>query len=321
MPFRHRDSGAGASLYRGIVAPLTPPAAASQPASLAEAEAYFFARRAGPPDAAAAAEAAMRAALGEVLPAWPAMLQAARAIGAAVERHGAGFPPGAEPIYHNRHHQAEAALAMGWLCGTARSARLLSAEQAGIGVLAMAGHDLLHDGTETGPPGRLEMQSADTTAAIAAASGVASATVALVHALILSTEFTRPLGPDLLPHLAREADLMGSLCPHLGWQLSEALAAERRATGHPTPDHVASFAGRLGFLRILPTATSTGRDFGLEASGRAQIAAFGHAARQLGLADTTPDAAAVALDRLPRDQARALYDAALADAARTEGGT
>lgn len=303
------------------MAPLTPPTVTSPPASLAEAEAYFLARRAGPPDTAAAAEAAMRAALGEALPAWPAMLEAAQAIGAAVERHGAGFPPGAEPIYHNRHHQAEAALAMGWLCGAACSAALLSAEQAGIGVLAMAGHDLLHDGTETGPPGRLEAQSADMTAAIAASSGVAAATVTLVHALILSTEFTRPLGPELLPHLAREADLMGSLCPHLGWQLSEALAAERRATGHPAPDHVASFAGRLGFLRILPTATTVGREFGLEVSGRVQIAAFGHAARQLGLADATPDAAAAALDRLPRGQARALYDATLANADQGGGGT
>lgn len=302
------------------MATLTPPAAASPPASLAEAEAYFIARRTGPPDAAAAAEVAMRAALGDALPAWPTMLQAAQAIGAAVERHGAGFPPGTEPIYHNRHHQAEAALAMGWLCGAALGAGLLSAEQAGIGVLAMAGHDLLHDGTETGPPGRLEVQSADATAAIAAASGVAPATVALVHALILSTEFTRPLGSELLPHLAREADLMGSLCPHLGWQLSEALAAERRATGHPAPDHVASFAGRLGFLRILPAATPTGRDFGLEAAGRVQIAAFGLAAQHLGLIDTAPDAAAAALDLLPRAQARALYDAALADAARAESG-
>ncbi|MBR0662868.1 hypothetical protein GXW71_00730 [Roseomonas hellenica] len=304
-------------MYHGVLVALTPSILPAAPASLAEAEAYFLARRAGPPDAAAAGEAAMRWALGDALPAWPALLHAAQAIGAAVERHGAGFPPGAEPAYHDRHHQAEAGLAMGWLCGAARAAGLLSAEQAGIGVLAMAGHDLLHDGTETGPPGRLEAQSAAATAAIAAASGVVPATAALVHDLILSTEFTRPLGPELLPHLAREADLMGSLCPVLGWRLSEALAAERRAAGHPAPDHVASFAGRLGFLHILPTATPIGVGFGLEAAGRAQIAAFGRAAQRLGLIDTAPDAAAAALDRLPRDQARALYDAALA---QSEGG-
>ncbi|HEY4253585.1 MAG TPA: hypothetical protein VGM87_20420 [Roseomonas sp.] len=292
---------------------MTLPDTASPPASLAEAEVYFIARRAGPPDAVEAAGTAMRAALGEAWSGQPALLDAARAIGAAVERHGAGYPPGTEPIYHDRHHQAEAALAMGWLCGAARAAGLLSPEEAAIGVLAMAGHDLLHDGIETGPAGRLERQSADATAAILAESGIAPGITASVHDLILTTEFTRPLGPALLPHLAREADLMGSLCPSLGWRLSDALAAERRASGQPAPDHVARFAGRLGFLRILPETTPTGVAFGLQASGRAQVAAFGRAARHLGFAAVTPDAAAAALDRLPRDHARALHAAALAE--------
>ncbi len=284
------------------------------PRSLNEIEARFLARRAGPPDAAAAAAAAMRCALGPSTaePALAPLLRAAVALGQAVEDHGAGFPPGREPAYHDRHHQAEAALAMGWLAAAAREAGLISAAEAGVGTLAMIGHDLLHDGSEAGPAGRLERQSADAAAALALAEGVRAEAIATLRRLIEGTEFARPAGPGILLALAREADVLGSLCPRLGWRLGEALAAERRADGDAHADRVASFSGRLGFLSVLPPPTAIGRALGLAEARAAQVAAFTRAAADAGVGATTPAAAAAALDALPRDAARAAYDAALA---------
>ncbi|MBR0657547.1 hypothetical protein [Plastoroseomonas arctica] len=284
------------------------------PTSFADIEARLLARRAGPPDAAAAAEAAMRCALGAAAssPTLAPMLRAAIAVGEAVERHGAAFPPGAEPAYHDRHHQAEAALGMGWLTAAAREAGLITVDQAGLGTLAMIGHDLLHDGSEAGPPGRLERQSADEVAQLATAQGLAAADVAELHRLILGTEFARTPEPGTLLALAREADLLGSLCPTLGWRLSQALAAERRADGDVQADRVASFSGRLGFLGVVPPPTPVGRMLGLAESRAAQIEAFTRAAADAGLPAATPAAAAAALDTLPRDAARALYVSALA---------
>lgn len=283
------------------------------PRSLGEIEARFLARRAGPPDAAAAAEAAMRCALGAsaAKPALTPLLRASVALGQAVEDHGAGFPPGREPAYHDRHHQAEAALAMGWLAAAAREAGLISAAEAGVGTLAMIGHDLLHDGSEAGPPGRLERQSTDAAAALAAAAGVRAEAIATLRRLIEGTEFARPAAPGILLALAREADVLGSLCPLLGWQLGEALAAERRADGDAQAGRVASFAGRLGFLGVLPPPTLPGAALGLGQARADQIAAFAGAAATAGRPAATPAAGAAVLDTLPRDIARALYEAAL----------
>lgn len=255
----------------------------------------------------------MRCALGTAAaaPAMAPMLRAALAVGAAVERHGAGFPPGAEPAYHDRHHQAEAALAMGWLTALAREAGLITAAEAGLGTLAMIGHDLLHDGSEAGPTGRLERQSADAAAALAIAEGLGAGDVAELRRLILGTEFARPPEPGSLLALAREADVLGSLCPTLGWRLSDALAAERRADGDAQADRVASFAGRLGFLGVLPAPTPPGQALGLAQARADQIAAFARAAADAGLPAATPAAGAAALDTLPRDIARARYEAAL----------
>ena len=255
----------------------------------------------------------MRCALGTAAadPGMAPMLRAALAVGAAVERHGAGFAPGREPAYHDRHHQAEAALAMGWLTAAAREAGLISAAEAGLGTLAMIGHDLLHDGREAGPPGRLERQSADATAALAGAAGLGAGELTALRRLIDGTEFARPPEPGILLALAREADVLGSLCPLLGWRLGEALAAERRADGDALAGRVASFAGRLGFLGVLPAPTPPGQALGLAQALADQIAAFARAASAAGLPAATPAAAAAALDTLPRVIARAHYEAAL----------
>ncbi|HTR16873.1 MAG TPA: adenylate/guanylate cyclase domain-containing protein [Acetobacteraceae bacterium] len=292
------------------------------------AEALFLALRRQPPDAADAVRAALKAA-GSDGAAFPDLVATAARLVAMLDAHAASVP---EQPYHNRHHFIEATLAMGWLAGAARKRGWIDTRMAALGVVAMLGHDLLHDGswpTEGASVGALEARSATLTCDCAAAGDVPASDLAVIRYVIDGTEPSLaaenaarasgalppgPLGaaPDRLRALAVEADLFGSLLPELGWRLGEALAAERAHT--PGGALAARFAGRLAFLRDLPPPTPVGNSFGLPVLAAAQLRAFALAAGRLG-ADGA-DAAAVALDAMPRADARAMYLAALAEARR-----
>jgi hypothetical protein len=278
------------------------------------AERVLIARRELPADLASACAQALAAATGSTDASGPEA-RAAHAIAAAVERHGASYPPGQEPAYHDRHHQAEAILAMGWLAGLARRQGLLDARDAAIAVAAMAGHDLLHDGSTGTPRGALEKRSADASAGIAAAEGLDAQGIAAIRRIIGAT--TWPWedvdAPDLPCRLAREADLFGSALPVLGPRLARRLALELAAAGQQDAGTVASHAARLALLRHLPSPTPPAMAMGLDAVRADQIAAYGAAARLLRLEPSTAEAAAAALDGLDTADAEALLAAAASD--------
>lgn len=275
--------------------------------ALGSAERYLIARRRGPPRVAEAVSRALEQATGAP-PSGSPMARAARAIAEAVERHGAGFPPGEEPAYHDRHHQAEAVLAMGWLAGAARRLGLLDAAAAELAVAAMAAHDLLHDGQAHAERGLLERRSAEAAAAIAEREGAPAGAIAGLRRIILATTWpwAESEAPDLLCRLAREADLFGSSLPLLGMRLGRLLARELAAANQPDAEMVAGHSARLALLRLLPPATPAGRALGLDAVRAAQVAAYGSAAARLGLEPPTPEAGAAALDTLDPGDAEAL---------------
>jgi hypothetical protein len=282
--------------------------AASPRATFRQAEQELLERRTRAPDMeGAVSDALLRLLDGNPPP--PGAVAAGHAIAAAVAAHAASFAPAGEPAYHNQYHQAEATTAMGWLCARARRLGLLTPAEAAAGVLAMAGHDLLHDGSWP-VPGALEARSAALTVALGAQAGLDQAALEKIRRVILATDLARPRGDmdadDLLCRLAQEADVFGSLTPALGWQLSQALGQEWAATGHRFEPSVASFAGRLAFLRSRRPATPPGRELGLDDAVADQIAALA----ALGGGD--PDQGAARLDARPPAQARANYLAALA---------
>lgn len=253
--------------------------------------------------------AAVAAALADALcgnAAPPGAEAAGQAVADAVTTHAASFAPQAEPAYHDLHHQVEATVAMGWLCAEASRLGLLAPQDAAAGVLAMAGHDLQHDGSVP-PPGVLEARSADLTVDLAARAGLGATTQATIRHVILATDPARALAPDdLLGHLAREADLFGSLTPELGWRLGQALAREEHAARFQPAPPVESFAGRLLLLRTHRSASAPGRRLGLDDAVAAQLAAlavFGEGDAEQG---------ASRLDAFPLAEARARYLAALA---------
>jgi hypothetical protein len=265
-------------------------------------EAQLLARRDGAPDPQAAVEEALAAVCGEAVPAEIAA--AARATATAVEAHGAAFPPGAEPAYHDRYHQAEATLCAGHLAAEALRAGLLAPRAAALVVLAMAGHDLLHDGTAGEAPGALERRSAEATARLA--TMLPEADRAEVVRLILATA-PDAAPDDLAGRMVREADLFASLTPDLGWRLSRALAAELRAARLPGAGIVASHAGRFVLLDRLPPMTPPAVALGQEATRQAQLAAL----RRAGHAACAAEGAE-RLDAMPPAEAGACWAAALA---------
>ncbi|HUB14315.1 MAG TPA: hypothetical protein VMB34_20355 [Acetobacteraceae bacterium] len=262
-------------------------------AVLRQAEADMMAWRARPADMrAAVADALAEALCGN--PPLPGATAAGEAVAGAVAAHAASML--VEPAYHNQYHQAEAARAMGWLCAAACRQGLLLPAAAVAGVLAMAGHDLHHDGSRP-PQGVLEAHSAAVTVALAASSGLDTAMQDVIRRVILATDPLRPAAQrdadDLLCRIAQEADLFGSLTPNLGWQLSQALEHEYHAACfHPDPP-VASYAGRLQLLCGVRPTTPAGVALGLAATVADQIAALaacgdGDAAQGAGRLDTLP---------------------------------
>ncbi|MBP0462838.1 hypothetical protein J5Y09_02835 [Roseomonas sp. PWR1] len=273
--------------------------------ALAAAEAFLLARRDGDPAVEAATRAALHEAAGPDATMTPEG-RAALALASLVERHGASFPPGQEPAYHDRHHQAEAILAMGWLAGAARRLGLLDACGAARAVAAMAGHDLLHDGSAGGPRGELERRSAAAADEVAAICGVDAQGRAEIGRIILATTWPweEAEAPDLACRLAREADLFASTLPTLGMPLARRLARELAAAGQADAASVASHAARIGLLRTLPQPTEAAQALGLDAARDAQIAAYAAVARQLGAGSA--EAAAAALDAMDAADAAAL---------------
>lgn len=282
---------------------------------LRAAERDLMARRGAPADVSGACAEAL--AIACMTDDGQATVQAtARAIAEAVDRHGATFPPAAEPPYHDRHHQAEALIAMGWLAGFAHARGLLDSRTALLAVAAMAGHDLLHDGSAGGPRGELEARSADAAAAIGRAQGLDDEGVAVVRRIIRATTWpwTDAEAPDLACRLAREADLFGSALPCLGPRLARRLAIELARAGQPDADAIASHSARLNLLRQMPPPSPAALALGLDWTRAQQIAAYGAVAQRLGAQPALPEAGAAALDAMDEADAAALLAHAAAAA-------
>nr|WP_294555961.1 hypothetical protein [uncultured Rhodopila sp.] len=249
---------------------------------------------------------------------WP-LHQAGEALTAFIQAN-----PGTTSAlpYHNQYHFAEAVLAMGTLGAVARDLGLISPAEAALGVVAMVGHDIGHDGSST-PGGVLEALAAADTVRISRIAGVDADRLDWLAYVIEGTDpgevagneartagFLPPgrfgASADMLRSLANEADVLASLMPHLGLRLGDALAAERRLAGEPGADGIASFSGRLAFLRLYAWFTPAATRMGLPDLVRAQIGRLAAVANSLG-AGTTPEDGAAALDRMEPGEARALF--------------
>jgi hypothetical protein len=280
--------------------------------TLVAIEQGFAARRARLPDIPAAVDDVLGDPSLRITRAAPA----AHALAVEVQQRAAPE----ELPYHNRHHVAETVLAMGLLASVARADGLIGADMAALGVAAMVGHDQGHDGSPV-TNGRLERLAVALSLPVLGAAGLDPAGLDIVTEVILATDPARvaenaaraagslpgdPRGPgfDLLCQLANEADVFVSLLPARGWRMGAALAAEWRAAGCRDADAVASFSGRLAFLRRYRQFSPPAERLGLARVVGQQVAAFAWGA-------ASPEDGAAALDRMPRRVAYRRYMDAL----------
>ena len=280
----------------------------------------FAALRAAPSDLPGAVATAFATVAGpDPSPELRTMQAAGEKLAHAIDASMQGRP---ELPYHSRYHFAETVLAMGWLCRVARERGRFPGALAGLGIIAMTGHDWGHDGSSNGH-GRLEHEAAEAVLRVVAPLPYSGCDV--VRGVIIGTDPARvsenaaraagklPPGKlgrdvDMLCKIANEADVFASFLPRLAWQQSSALAEEWRGT--EASAKVGSYAGRLAFLRTYDCFSTPARCLGLAALRDRQVDAFAEVARQLQ-AGTTPEDGAAALDGMPRKEGQALYSAAL----------
>ena len=259
--------------------------------SLDAIEADWESRRSRAADLSGAAVWAL-----EQFAASPPLLEAAAALAEQAEEHSCDEPP-----YHDRHHFVEATLAMASLCRIACDDGMLSTEDAALGVLAMIGHDLGHDGSMTGG-GILERRAWALMHPCLTACGIGPADCATVEAVVLATDpaltarnaaalNAQPSPHNLLCAFSNEADVFGSMLPSLGQRLSVLIAAEW--------GNRAVYTTRDRFLRGVPPFSAASSRMGLTA------------ARQLSLA-VLSEAGLATLDAMRPDQADRHYRAVLA---------
>ncbi len=241
-----------------------------------------------------------------------ALYEGGLAIAAEADREGPS------PAYHDRRHFAESVIAAGMLAREEFKGDPSGPELSLLLLSAMAGHDILHDGTVNAPGKMLEAISAARCAEILRGSGVGEGAIAIVQSVILGTEFGKEAGEnkrrygagplDALRTLANEADIAFSCHPAVGPKLGELLAREWEAIGHPAAKGCATWKGRLFFLESAAgeLKSRAAGALGLEASRKAQIEAL----RTLG---------ADRLDGMEPEQARSRVEAALSAAPAPAG--
>jgi len=229
---------------------------------------------------------------------------AAGRIAAALEHEAS---TGIEPPYHSRYHVAESVLAMDLLSREAIRLGLIDEDLASLGILAMIGHDLGHDGTLPDTP-RLEQYAAAEVAVLTTDLGTVAGDI--LRQVILATapaqvpqnlalsRAPHPTPLDTISALANEADVLASLLPELGWDLSDLLAQEWAEHDPTRAAGARSFAGRQAFLLLYANPSPAACSLGLD-----QVIAR-------GLDAFEPDGAA-ALDLLPRADAMNRYRARL----------
>jgi hypothetical protein len=207
--------------------------------------------------------------------------------GAQRARHGT------EPAYHNRLHTADTLVALATLLRAQRSlerhAPALPTPAERLGLLAMAAHDLLHDGNINRFGSELESRSADHLQPLLTEMKITPVDAQRVRALILATDparvpeiHARVCGrsfcvedDDCLAVLLVEADILASTLVTTGLPLTAQLAVEWDRVAPERAQALRQPLGRLGFLEHAALFSSPASTLlGLPAVRQAQIDAL-----------------------------------------------
>lgn len=230
-----------------------------------------------------------------------------------------------QAAYHNRDHTAEAVLAAETLMANEPLSAAARMNQGLRLLAAMVAHDVGHTGAFGTPKGSLEEASAHVFEQEWKALGpVLDRTNEndVVRSIILGTEFSE--GPrnnaarfaqspaSLLPRLhvlANDADVLASVLPETGPERGRLLAREWQEAGPAAAGPAAavgSWAGRLGFLKVVTMASDSARALGVGALRQAEIEAIEAITPQVLAAMPAAQAEALVRERLMPQERRRL---------------
>ena len=204
-------------------------------------------------------------------PASAALLRSGEAAAVALEQWGASLASqGYEPPYHSRLHTADTLVSLTGLLLKQRELAVasgadgsrLTAHQALVLLVAMMGHDAVHDGRRNSADLQLEPIAAAYMQEIMVEHGVSPCDARRVEQLILSTDplcvpkqhaRARKLpfeGGSLIWQsvLIEEADILASVLPEFHAELTHKLAAEWAVWDRAASDALLTPCGRLHFL-------------------------------------------------------------------------
>ena len=193
----------------------------------------------------------------------------AQELGAWLERDGSRrHRDDAEPQYHNRLHMADTLVCMTVLLLAQREAqpvkRLAPSRHEWLAMLAMLGHDLLHDGAVNRFPAEIESRSVQALDPLMQHHGMHEQDRQIVKHLILKTDplcvrqahdqiADRPFrldDQDCLAVLVEEADILASTLAVTGIELTQQLSLEWASSNPAMSPVLLTPQGRLRFLQF-----------------------------------------------------------------------
>ena len=204
-----------------------------------------------------------------------------------------------EPGYHNRLHVADTLSALTCLllltrqeCGRSLDERPDHAEW--LQMLAMLGHDFLHSGLVNQFPSQIEQASVDALLPLMRSAGMMEEDSRQVAELILMTDPARvrehheqmsgePFTPGSFGSMAmllQESDILASVMPGIGVELTHALAGEWSRFSEAMGRSLLSVGSRIAFLCEFARFTSpASRRLGVPEAIAAEVAALERVAR------------------------------------------
>lgn len=181
-----------------------------------------------------------------------------------------------QPEYHNLHHVQDVVDAAALLLST--NVGMVGADQCELLLVAALGHDLHHDGSGPLSEPLLEWRSANAVTEAGLSCGLRESALKLVESLIVSTYPPMQMslrsgvagdaGSDPILRLELilgEADVLASLTPRLGRELSLCLDREWEAAGVEAAWRPSSPEGRRQFLTAYQVLSAEALSLGVDA--------------------------------------------------------
>lgn len=182
---------------------------------------------------------------------------------------------GREPRYHNRHHTIDVIFALTNILRLAIQRSLITRTELNYALIAMMGHDILHDGTLNTKSKSLEHIASAEIRRLLAVSEFSAEDLDKISELIHKTDpaYQFPMRIKLrkgeaenykpLELMIGDSDLFASLLPDIGQRLSDDLSEEWMLSGLDIEHMPNTVQGRKNFLSAVDPLSEPATDLGL----------------------------------------------------------